>query len=174
MEYNLNDDFGSFPHLTDRIIKASTGTCYQYSVGIPTTIDSTDGIQAEFVMPFYNATFNGSLPIPRPDAAFDATTYIWNGTLAPQNETVQTCGPRCVYLYAFQSQGIQTKRPNTMFQCPITIGEVTSSSPLQDAHKVPDDIARLAAASIALVGRYTNPKGSDGKVWTQYQLYPWE
>ncbi|KAL8650782.1 MAG: hypothetical protein Q9210_003627, partial [Variospora velana] len=55
--------------------------------------------------------------------------------------------------------------------CPITVSEVINAQ--QPAHKVPDPTARLAAASIALSGRYTNPNESDDKHWQQYQWFPY-
>ena len=171
LEYNLNDSVGTYPYRTNRIIKASSGPCYQYSVDIDQvySIDGTDGIQEIFVYPFFNATYSNILPIPKPNAAFDATSYVWNGTLAPQNAIEQSCGPRCVWLYAFQSIGILTGRPDQIFQCPITVSDVTETT--QSVHQLSDENARIAAASIALSGRYTGPP--DNKVWQQYQLYPW-
>ena len=170
-EYNLNDSAGTYPYRTNRIIKASSGTCYQYSVDTDQvyTIDGTDGKQEVLVYPFFNATYRDILPIPRPNAAFDATSYVWNGTQAPQNATIQSCGPRCMWLYAFQSLGAITGRPNQIFQCPITISDVLETT--QAAHQLSNENARLAAASIALSGRYTGPQ--DDKVWQQYQFYPW-
>lgn len=172
MEYSLSDPARAYPYLTNRIIRASPGDCYQYSVGNYDEVDSTDGIQGTRIYQFYNATYNGSLPIPRPSEEFDSTTFIWNGTATPIDETVQSCGPRCVWLYAYQGLGIMSKRPSLIFQCPITVGEVSNTN--QSAHRLSDENARLAGASIALSGRYTNPDGLDKpSVWEQYQLYSW-
>lgn len=101
-------------------------------------------------------------------AAYDATTYVYNGTLAPQDATAQSCGDRCISLYAFRSSGTVTKRPNTFFRCDVTVSEVTNAQ--EDAHKLSADSARLAASSIALSGRYTHENGQ--MEWQQYQLYP--
>ena len=172
-EYNLNDLSSAYPYRTDRIVKASPGNCYEYGVSKDkiSEADSPDGKKEVFVYPFYNETYNGILPVPKPNSAFDATTYVWNGTEVPQNATVQLCGPRCVWLYAFQSIGDITDRPDMVYQCPITISEVSGTT--QEAHILSDENARLLAASIALSGRYTNPNGPR-KVWRQYQLYMWE
>ena len=65
-----------------------------------------------------------------------------------------------------------TTRPNTIFQCPITVSGLSSVS--QKAQNFEGGNARVAAASIALLGRYTNPGGRESPaVWQQYQLYPW-
>ena len=169
-EYNPHDRARAYPYLTDRIVRASAGNCYQYGFDSSYFIDSNDGKQETFVFLYSNETFNGSIAIPRPVTAFDSSTYVYNGILAPQNATVQSCGPRCIQLYVFRSLGPITKRNDTFFQCSVTVTNVSNAD--QDAHKLPDDNARLAAASIALSGRYTNPNGSTTKNWQQYQLYP--
>ena len=60
-----------------------------------------------------------------------------------------------------------------MFSCSITVSEVNTTT--QSAHHVHGNVARIAAASLALSGRYMNvdpfrPDENDGH---QYQLYPW-
>ena len=165
VEYNLQDTTYAYPYLTDRIIKSSVGHCYQYNV-------SDDKLQGQIrMLTFNNATYSGILPIPYPDAGDDATTFVYNGTLAPQNTTVEACGPRCVRLYAYRGVGAQTNRTRAMFQCPITVGLVSNAT--QNAHNVSDAIARLAAASIALTGRYSDAGLGTPKIWRQYQLFPW-
>ena len=173
-EYNPADSTRTYPFLSDRIVKASPGRCYQFNIDANSVypIDGTDGIAGTFVYPFHNETYNSSLAIPKADAAFDATSYVWNGTSPPQNDTEQSCGPRCVWLYAFQSIGVITHRPDLVFQCPITVEDVSGVSESDTVRNISDEIARLAAASIALSGRYTNPDGPT-RVWQQYQLYPW-
>lgn len=170
-EYNPKDRAHSYPYFTDRVIKASASDCHQYQVRDKVDlIDSTDGQKETWVFHFFNETYNGSLPVPRPSAAFDSTTYVYNGISVPQNATVQSCGPRCISLWAFRSGGIITKRPSTMFQCSVNVGQVSNVT--NDAHRIPDTSARLAAASIALTGRYTNPNNSATREWRQYQLFP--
>ena len=171
-EYNPKDHAHAYPYLTNRIIKASASDCYHYEVNASAVyaIDSSDGLQETWVFPFHNGTHNGSLPIPRPSSAYDSTTYVYNGTSVPQNATLLSCGPRCISLYAFRSYGIVTKRNDTMFESSITVGEVSNVD--NDAQQLPDINARLAAASIALTGRYTHPNGSKVEEWQQYQLFP--
>ncbi|KAL8786671.1 MAG: hypothetical protein Q9195_008107 [Heterodermia aff. obscurata] len=146
-EYNPHDRAKAFPYLTHRIVRASAGNCYQYDFDSSYFIDSNDGKQETFVFLYSNQTYNGSIAIPRPVTAFDSSTYVYNGVLPPQNATVQSCGPRCILLYAFRSYGTITKRKNTFFQCSVTVSNVSNAD--QDAQKLPDDNARLAAASIA-------------------------
>lgn len=166
-QYNPKDSVRAYPYLTDRIVKASAKECFQYTVtNAAGTVDSQDGIQDTWFWYFYNSTFNGTISIPRRYAAFDSTTYIYNGTKAPPNEDFQSCGPRCMRLYAWRSPGPETKRPWAVFQCSITISEVSNVA--KDWQSLPDDNAYLAAASIALTGRPT----SDGH-WRQFRLYPY-
>ena len=169
LDYNPRDSSHSHPFLTKRIVKAFPGECYRYDVGPIDTANGPDGIQEIWVVHFNNETYNGSLPVPKPSAAFDSTTYVYNGSLKPQEAIAQVCGPRCLWIYAFQSYSPITGRPNTMFQCPINVTDVSNVN--NSAHVLPNDNARLAAASIALSGRYTNPNGPE-KEWQQYQLYP--
>lgn len=172
MEYNPDDGGRSYPYLTHRLIKASAGKCYQYTTGTPHNIASHNGPRSIRVWPYKNGTYNETIAIPISDTAFDSTTYAYLGDLEPQNAPLQRCGPRCIKLYAFRSGGPVTNRDEAVFQCPITISDVTNST--NQAHDVPNDVARMAAASIALTGRYTNlPGDAPGqKHWQQFQLYP--
>ena len=172
-EYNPQDRARSYPYLTNRIVRASAGECYQYNVDSSRTyaVDGPDGNQEVWVFIYYNETYNGTIQIPKPSAAYDSTTYIYDGTHVPQNATAQACGPRCLWIYAFQNWGPIMKRPNRLFKCGVTIGNVSNVD--SEVQALPNDNARLAAASIALSGRYTNPNGSVDKEWQQYQLYPY-
>ena len=170
-EYDPQDTARSYPYLTDRIVKASTGDCHQYAVSSSYLRDSNDGLQAEFVWSFNNDTYDGVLPIPKASQAFDSTTYVYNGTDLPQNTTTEACGPRCLWVYAFQDTGpLREMKPPELYQCPITITDVSNVT--NDAQMLSDDNARIAAASITLTGRYTNPNRSEEKHWEQHRLYP--
>ena len=173
-EWNANDRTFAYPYLTDRTIQAYPGKCHEYKIREPIQpVNTPDGPETGWVYSFYNETYNSSLWIPRFDAAFDATTYIYNSLAYPQEVNEMTCGDRCLQMFAFRSKGVRSNRTNAMFSCPITISEV--SNPTQPAHHVTADIAKIAAAAIALHGRYTTPddKRPDEKDWHQFQLYPW-
>lgn len=174
-EYNPDDSARAYPFSTDRVVKASAEECFQYNINVESSqkIDSSDGKQDVFLMDYYNSTFNGTISVPTCDTANDSTTYIYNGDLPPQNATVQGCGARCLWLYALQNTGPLTKKPLTLVQCSINISEASNMTPDHDWQILPDLNARLAAASIALTGRYTYPNGSVKKYWQQYRLYPW-
>ncbi|KAI4184662.1 MAG: hypothetical protein LQ348_004519 [Seirophora lacunosa] len=170
-EYNPGDRARAYPYLTKRLIKTSTGQCYQYKQGPGYFEVSPDGPDSVSVWPYSNGTTEGLLRIARTNMAFDSTTYAYTGLQAPQNASAVTCGPRCIWLYAARQGGTVTHRGNDIFMCPITVSEVSDAQ--RPEHEVPDPTARLAAASIALSGRYTNPNGSDEKHWQQFQWFPY-
>lgn len=171
-EYNPGDSARAYPYITDRVVKASAEECYQYNIHEENQlkINSNDGKQDVWVWQYYNSTFNGITSVPACDKAYGSTTYIYNEVLPPQIATVQACGNRCLWLYALRNDYPSTKRPLVLFQCSISISEVSNAH--RDWQILPDLNARLAAASIALTGRYTNPNGSVEKHWEQYRLYP--
>ena len=165
-EYNPDDVSRAYPFFTDRIVKASAGECSQYDVDPNGSVTgSNDGKEDTWVWKIYNnSTGNETISIPKREAAFDATTYIYNGVNPPPNATTQSCGDRCIWVYAWRSVGNLTKRSQpAVFKCPITVSEVTNVD--KDWQNLPDNVARYAAASIALTGR---PKPD----WQQYRLYP--
>ena len=175
LEYNPKDPTHSYPYLTNRSIRTSTGICNEYAVNWSraVTVDTSDGREEAYRFPIQNQTFNGTITIPRPKTGRDTTTYVYNGTLMPQDEVAQSCGPRCLWMYAFRSSGSLSNRTSAVFQCPITVSETYNAT--FPYHDIPAEVARLAAASIGLEGRSTDPDGDGpGKpVWTQYQFYAW-
>lgn len=167
-EYNPDDLAQAYPFFTDRIVKASAGECSQYDViGDPTVKSSNDGENDTWVWKISNSTHNETISIPKREAADDATTYIYNGFNAPPGAPLQACGDRCILLYAWRSGGPLTKRQSAVFKCPINISNVTNSD--EDWKVLPNDIARYAAASIALTGR-----NAPVSQWQQYRLYSYE
>ncbi|KAL8777661.1 MAG: hypothetical protein Q9213_007760 [Squamulea squamosa] len=169
-EYNPDDRARAYPFLTKRLIKTSTGRCFQYKDAGSYYERSNDGPESVVVLSYSNDTTNEILRIARTDTAFNSTTYAYTGLQAPQNTTALTCGPRCIWLYAVRQPGLIRRGRNDIFMCPITVSEVSNVK--NRAHMVPDQTARLAAASIALSGRYTNPNGSEIRHWQQYQWFP--
>lgn len=171
VEYNPLDTAQAYPFLTNRTVRASAGQCYQYDVDWPNSplVSDTDGIDDAQVFTFTNGTFTGHLPIPRSKGEYNSTTYVYNGSALPQDDTETACGPRCLWIYVLRL-GIpknNSEIPAVIFSCPITVSEVYNAT--RRWQSLPDSVA---AASIALTGRYTSPKGR-GTVWQQYQLYPW-
>lgn len=165
-EYNPEDRGHAYPFFTDRIVKASAGECSQYDIDHVSEISSGDGTDDTWLWTIVkNSTVKETLSIPKRDAAYEGTTYIYNGTNAPPGAPLQACGPRCISLYAWRSGGNTTHRGQAVFKCPITVSEMTNVD--EDWQNLPDNIARYAAASIALTGR-------NAPDWRQYRLYTYE
>lgn len=166
-EFSPHDSARAYPYFTSRVVKASAGECVQYNIdeGASFNNESNDGEQDVRVLHYFNSTFNGTIAVPTCDAALDSTTYIYNELLPPQNATSQSCGTRCLWLYAWQNKGPKTQHPMLLFQCPISISEVSNTTPHSqyDWQSLPDLNARLAAASIALTGRYNKSQWVQGE-----------
>ena len=161
-EYNPNDTQLLYPLFTNRIVTASAGECFHYSQVGESRI-GPEMINFEYA----NESFSGNISIPKQSDGSSGTTYIYRGTEVPQNETEYSCGPRCLWMWAHKSQG--QGESSTFIQCPITISSVSYTT--RDTEILSDDLARLAASSIALQGRWTG-NDSDHPSWTQYQFYP--
>ena len=85
----------------------------------------------------------------------EATTYI--------TETEVVCGPRCAQVWAFQTQIPEMGILPTLYQCNITISNV--SNPYHPEHILPDMQARIAAGAIGLDGfQHDNTT----KQWVRY------
>jgi hypothetical protein len=123
------------------------------------------------VWPYGDETFHDSISIPRSRSAFDSTTYIYKGIKVLQDAKIQDWRPRCIKLFAMHYSGIHNDRPTILFECRIAVSDVSHAS--KKNQKLSDENARLAAASIALSGRYTNPNRTSFERWQQYKLYPW-
>lgn len=170
-EYNPNDTARVYPHFTDRIITASPDGCLEYNIDSLKRNGDPDGSDAVTQFQYSNSTYSSNISITNAHLANDATTYAYQGFREPQDAKTYAPCDRCMVIYALRNPGGITKRKRQLFECRITISEVTNTKLTE--HHVPNDIARLAAASIALQGRYQNPFGDATKRWWQSQLYPW-
>ena len=168
LEYNPIDHQRSYPFLTDRLITASAGLCYIYSVSSVERGTDVGGKWSTYT--YANKTFNSSILLPVSVDTFDGTIYIYRGFNVPQNATVWSCGSRCMWMWAHKT--VAPNEPSTFYQCPITVYPVqykySQETYLADAHQVSDDVARLAASSIGLQGGNSDPTVG----WTQFQFYP--
>ena len=167
-EYNPSDTEETYPFFTDRIITVSSGTCFKYEVpnaDLPGT-QCIDPQARNYT--FQNSTYTSSICIPIASDGWAATIYMYLGTKTPVYDEANRCGDRCMWIWAFRTWGpeIGPQSPPAIFQCPITVNEVSNAT--MDAQQIPDAVARVAAASIALQGRWTGPETN--KIWTQYQF----
>ncbi|KAL9611901.1 MAG: hypothetical protein Q9167_003482 [Letrouitia subvulpina] len=165
-EYNPSDNQSTYPHFTNRIITASSGACLVYNETGNQSGTDANGFPGAVYYTFSNGTYNDSISIPFASGGLKATTYIYRGINPPERATAQSCGPRCIWLWAYRSPG--TKQSPLFYQCPISIGTVSNVTDVRQ--DVPDGIARTAAAAIALQGRWSN--GTGHMSWEQMQFYP--
>ena len=168
-EYSPLDNNSAYPFLTSRLIRSRVEACYEYDIDLAESpfINSSDGENDTQLFSYHNSTYNSTIPIPKYATGFNSTTYIYNGNNIPQDATLIACGPRCLTIYVLRSGN---PSPSSIFSCDISVTNVTNTTaPWQE---YPDDMARLAIASIALTGNVRQPKGLPIS-WEQYQLYPW-
>ena len=168
---NPTDLTNAYPYYgTERIVTTAATNCNKYLPPLDPLpkASSTDGIEDEFVWRFENSTGTYSLTIPRSSLAMYSTTYIWNDTRLPPSATLQACGQRCVVMYALRDMYNGSNHEISIFQCHITVSPVSNTK--HPAHVLSDSMARTAAASIALTGRWRSPS-SDNQDWRQFQLY---
>ena len=170
-EYNRLDRARAYPYFTDRIITASPEAFLGYNLDSFKRISDPDGSDAVTQFQYSNSTFSSNISITNAHLANDSTTYVYRGFLEPQKAEMYACGDRCMVMYALRNSGRIRDQPRELFECRITISNVTNTSLTE--HRVPNDVARLAAVSIALQGRYQNPFRNETKRWWQSQLYPW-
>lgn len=160
-EYNPDDFARAYPIFTNRTITASSGRCNNYS---QPKSPKPHGNGFSF-FEYQNDTYEGNITIPDALFTMNSTTYIYRGSLKPQEAITYACGPRCISMWAHKARG-HGEAPK-FFECPITVSEVHNAT--SDTQNVSDGIARLAAASLGLQGRPDNNGG-----WIQYQFFPFE
>lgn len=168
-EDNKEDSGRSYPSLTNRVVTASSGVCFNYTELNHTLGRDLYNNMAAWNYTFSNSTYNSTISIPISSEGWAATTYIYRGTALPHLDAVNSCGTRCMWIWAHRAS-IPGNDTSTFYQCPITISEVSNTT--TNLQGIPDSVARVAAASIALQGRWSGPKNK--KIWTQYQFYPFK
>lgn len=164
---NPTDLINAYPYYgAKRIITIAATNCNgTFNVTDHDTVASSDGIDSDFAWPFENSTGTYPLSIPRSILAAYSTTYVWNDTELPPSSTSEACGPRCVVLYALRDMHRGPKHEISIFQCHVTISPMANVK--DPAHVLSDSMARTAAASIALSGRWR----PDGSRFRNFQLY---
>ena len=166
-EYNPNDTQKVYPLFTNRTITASSGHCFSYSqLGDPKPALDTAGDPEALNYTYTNHTYTGTIVIPKQSTGLSGTTYIYRGTRLPQDAVTYACGPRCMWMWVYKAHSLY-EQP-AFYQCPISISNVSNTTN-NNAQGIPKDVARIAAASIALQGRWAGT--FENQIWTQYQFY---
>lgn len=160
-EYNPNDLQKSYPFFSNRTVTAWSDPCFTYNETNRTPLPDVKGDGAGVKISYKNDTFNDSISIPNSSLGDQGTTYVYRGIRPPADATAISCGPRCITMWAYKNPKSENPR---LYQCPINVSAVRNAT--QDAHNIPNGVARVAAASIALEGRF-----SGNFDFTQYQFY---
>lgn len=167
-EYNPNDRQKIYPHFTNRVIRASSGKCNEYSEtgSRQTTVgDNFPNTISALNFTYTDGQRNGTIPIPTSALGRDGTTYIYRGPSPPANATTYGFGPRGIVIWVYRNPG--ANQDSRFFECPVTVEAVTNvRNPL---HNISDSTARQAAASIALQGQFRNARND--RDFTQWQWY---
>ncbi|KAL8642578.1 MAG: hypothetical protein Q9226_008494 [Calogaya cf. arnoldii] len=170
-EYNPGDMEATYPLFTNRTITASAGECFVYPVKNEKKVNDVEGKGPGKNFTYGSDTLTEKIQIPDSSLGWHGTTYMYKGFQAPE-DTENRCGPRCMWLWAFKNGGpskeINDREPPTFYKCPITISEVSNVS--NDSQIIPNEVARIAAVSLALQGRWTGDP--DNRNYNQYQFYP--
>ena len=181
-EYNPNDTGRAYPSLTDRVITAEAKNCITYNE--KSTDESQDPQPFSYVNPS-DPEDNGNLTIPKTFLGREGTTYIYQGFHDPTLADLQSCGPRCLWMWAYKNPSGYPKdpsgdpngppEPSAFYKCPVNISQVFRGDPkkkLLKEHLIPDSMAKMAAASIALQGRYGGPPSDPSKQdYHSHQFY---
>ena len=166
-EYNPNDIERHYPYFTNRTVTASSGACFKYdALSRIDTVPDLNGYMSAAKYHFANSTYQSDITIPMSSEGASATVYVYRGPERPDLAQVNSCGNRCLWMWAHRTS-LLFQNSSTFFQCPISISEVKNATSV--AHDISDSMARIAAASIALQGRWAGD--IHNKVWTQYQFH---
>lgn len=164
-EYNPSDVQQAYPHFTGCIMTAASGDCTEYDQVENPTPDKVGDMNALSFIYFFNGSFNGTIAIPKSSLGREGTTYIYRDINAPAGAFTYSCGARCILMWAYKNAGA----PNgpKFYQCLVTVNTV--SNVIQLVHNVPNSVAKLAVASIALQGQFHGPITK--RIFTHYQFY---
>ena len=163
-EYNPSDSRRVYPFITNRTITAEALNCLKYRQ------INTDGRDPQTIT-YENVadkTDQGNITIPVEYLGREGTTYIYRGYHDPPAAPLYSCGDRCLLMWAYQNIGAHSK--GAFFQCPVNISVVKNA--WRPEHNIPNDVAKVAAASIALQGRFVGDyQNYSLKDFEQYQFY---
>lgn len=162
-EYNIDDKQKSYPYFSNRTITTWSGDCFTYDGFNITHLPDVNGNGAGWNISYKNNSFENHISIPKSSLGKNGTTYIYRDINPPPEAKEIACGDRCITMWAYENPESHPR----LYQCPINVSPVSNAT--QDAHKIPDGVARLAAASIALQGRWGGRLSN--RSFTQYQFY---
>ncbi|KAL8992315.1 MAG: hypothetical protein Q9169_007193 [Polycauliona sp. 2 TL-2023] len=169
-EYNPTDREGTYPRFTNRTISAYAGECLVFQTMNETLVNNVDGQGPGTSFTYQDGNSTQQIEIPASSLGASSTTYMYKGFQAPQS-TDYRCGPRCMWLWAYKNPALTDEAndadPPRLYKCPVTVSEVSNT--WNESHIIPDDVARIAAVSIALQGRWSG--SNENPNFNQVQFY---
>ena len=167
-EYNPEDREKTYPFLTNRVLTVSPGSCNKYTMtSTNPPMNCTISNEAGFVHLYSNSTSQQtSFCVPLSSEGCSATVYIYGGLKSPDLDEDYSCGNRSKWIWAFRAPDPGSPDPTVIFECPITVSQVSNA--FADAQQIPNAVARVAAASIGLNGRWSG--NISDRIWTQYSF----
>ena len=164
-EYNPNDREKVYPFMTNRTVTAEAVNCLTYN-----EVSADDKEPKTITYTNEDRTVNETISIPNRYLGREGTTYIYRGKYDPASAEQQSCGLRCVWMWAYKNPSGYPKgspEPSALYKCPVNISLVGNA--YRPEHAISDTMAKRAAASIALQGRFTGPVNDPN--YMQYQFY---
>ena len=166
-EYNPYDHQRTYPFLTNRTIRVSAGECREYPHVTQSPGLDLDGDPSATNYTFTNGTYTDSISIPKANDGPLGITYIYRGIQPPEQAVgpLVDCGLRCIWMWVHKTAGPHAN--STFFECPVTVGQVINT--VSEHQEIKDDMARTAAASIALRSGWSGNRNS--QVYTSFNFY---
>ncbi|KAL8712137.1 MAG: hypothetical protein Q9220_003571 [cf. Caloplaca sp. 1 TL-2023] len=160
-ELNPKDKQKAYPFFTDRIITVDALDCITYS-------ETSEDDKCSRTFTYKNEKSTGNITIPHEYLGLEGTTYIYRGHNVPAAATSPdvVCGDRCIWMWAYKNPS-GSHEPSAFYRCPVNVSMVQKANVPE--HDIPNNVARLAAAAIAMQGRWAGP--FDNQDHTQHQSY---
>ncbi|KAL8825087.1 MAG: hypothetical protein Q9170_007932 [Blastenia crenularia] len=159
-EHDPRDEFRSYPFFTNRTVTAESLNCSIYD---EIRADEKDPTTFRYSSP--DRSFRGAISIPKDYLGKNGTTYIYRGYNSPESAPKYSCGDRCVKMLAYKNH--PRNGSNAFYECSVSVSAVANASEPQ--HDIPNKIAKLAAAAIAVQGHYKGAE--DNRNYQQYTFY---
>lgn len=147
-EYNPADKNRLYPFFTNRTFTAESRNCSKYDV-----LDVDDKEPRTFTYSKTDGKNNDTIAIPRDRLGKNGTTYIYRGFHDPAGAPIYSCGDRCLKMWAYKNPS--PWGPSAFYECWVSISGVANT--YDPKHEIPDSMAKIAAAAIALQGQFKGP-----------------
>ncbi|KAL9006109.1 MAG: hypothetical protein Q9188_001129 [Gyalolechia gomerana] len=148
-EYNPADKNRLYPFFTNRTFTAESLNCSKYDV---LHVDD-DKEPRNFTYSKTHGKDNHTIAIPGDHLGYKGTTYIYRGFHSPAAAPIYSCGDRCLKMWAYKNPSPWGL--DAFYECWVSISGVANT--YDPKHEIPDSMAKIAAAAIALQGPFKGP-----------------